>query len=206
MSHGATHGLSKNEGIRLVTGLGNPGPKYDQTRHNAGFWFVDELARRHQASFQYEAKFMGEVCRVRVEDRSIWLLKPATYMNRSGQSVGMLVRFFRVPLEQVLVVHDEIDLPPGRSKIKCAGGHGGHNGLRDIIAHVGNEFWRLRLGVGHPGHRDQVIDYVLSRPGKEDAGLIRAGIDEAIDAMPWIAVGEMEKAMHRLHSKPENKA
>ncbi len=149
---------------------------------------------------------MGEVCRVRVEDRSIWLLKPATYMNRSGQSVSMLVRFFRVPLEQVLVVHDEIDLPPGRSKLKYAGGHGGHNGLRDIIAHVGKDFWRLRLGVGHPGHRDQVIDYVLSRPSKEDAGMIRSSIDAASDAIPWIAVGDMEKAMHRLHSKPENNA
>jgi PTH1 family peptidyl-tRNA hydrolase len=147
---------------------------------------------------------MGDVCRVQIEDRNIWLLKPATFMNRSGQSMSLLVRFFRIPLVQVLVVHDEIDLLPGRSKLKRAGGHGGHNGLRDIISHSGNDFWRLRLGVGHPGHRDQVIDYVLSRPDRADDELIRSSIDEAIKLMPLIAVGELEKAMHRLHSKLEN--
>ena len=197
--------MSNHEGIRLVIGLGNIGTKYAQTRHNAGFWFVEELARSCRTTFQYAAKFLGELGRVRVADHDIWLLKPSTYMNRSGQSTGFMVRFYRIPLDQVLVVHDEIDLPPGRSKLKRGGGHGGHNGLRDIIAHVGSDFWRLRLGVGHPGHRDEVIDYVLSRSGKEEQDLICKTIEEAVNTMPVMAVGEMQKAMHRLHSQSETK-
>lgn len=131
----------------------------------------------------------------------MWLLKPATYMNRSGQSLRACAAFYKISLPQVLVAHDEIDLPPGKTKLKRGGGHGGHNGLRDIVAHLGNDFWRLRLGVGHPGHRDLVIDYVLSRSSKDDEALIRANIAAALELMPLIIAGEMEKAMHQLHSK-----
>ncbi len=188
------------EPILLVVGLGNPGPKYDQTRHNAGFWFVDALARRYQGQFRPEPKFSSDICRIQIDGQNVWLQKPMSFMNRSGLPVRQMAGFYKIPVEQTLVVHDEIDLPPGKVKLKQGGGHGGHNGLRDIIAHFGKDFWRLRLGVGHPGHRDQVIDYVLGRPGREEEALILENIQTAIEVTPLIVRGELERAMNDLHS------
>lgn len=185
----------------LIVGLGNPGPTYERTRHNAGFWFVDELARRHGSAFRIEPKFFGETSRLSLNGREYWLLKPATFMNRSGQAVVSMAGFYKVPPESILVVHDEIDLPPGTVRLKRGGGHGGHNGLRDLIARLGGGFARLRIGVGHPGSSDQVVDYVLNRPSKQDEELILKAIDEAADAFPLIVEGGFEKAMHRLHSR-----
>ncbi|OOG23296.1 aminoacyl-tRNA hydrolase [Thioalkalivibrio denitrificans] len=187
--------------VQLVVGLGNPGPRYTETRHNAGFWFVDALARKHGGSFRPESKFAGEATRIRLDGRELWLLKPQTYMNRSGQSVKLLSAFYKVPVEAILVVHDEIDLPPGDVRLKRAGGHGGHNGLRDIMSHLGGDFLRLRIGVGHPGHKDEVVDYVLQRPSRDDEEQILHAIDRALDVMPEVAAGELERAMHKLHSK-----
>jgi len=187
--------------VQLVVGLGNPGPKYTETRHNAGFWFVDALARQHGGSFRQENKFAGETARITLDGREVWLLKPQTFMNRSGQSVKLLASFYKVPVEAILVVHDEIDLPPGDVRLKRGGGHGGHNGLRDIIAHLGKEFLRLRVGVGHPGHKDQVVDYVLQRPSRGDEADILRSIDQGLDVMPEVVAGELERAMHALHSK-----
>ncbi|MEJ2059304.1 MAG: aminoacyl-tRNA hydrolase [Gammaproteobacteria bacterium] len=188
------------QALQLIAGLGNPGPEYDQTRHNAGFWFLDELARRHGGHFRTEARFTGEVCRVVIDGHQVWLLKPMTYMNRSGQSLRHFAAFYKIPPEQILVAHDEIDLPPGTTRFKRGGGHGGHNGLRDIIAQLGKEFWRLRLGVGHPGHREQVVDYVLSRPSKADRELIEADIARAADLVDGMIRGDFERAMHSLHT------
>ena len=193
--------MADTEPVELVVGLGNPGPKYDQTRHNAGFWFADEVARRFRGVFRNESKFAGEVCRLDVDGRPVWLLKPQTYMNRSGQAVRLISSFYKIPLNRVLVAHDEIDLPPGTLRLKRGGGHGGHNGLRDIMAQLGQEFLRLRLGVGHPGHKDMVVDYVLQRPTREDDELIRRDIDEAVDVLPQIVRGELARAMNTLHSR-----
>jgi PTH1 family peptidyl-tRNA hydrolase len=188
--------------IQLIVGLGNPGTEYEPTRHNAGFWFVDELARRCQQTFRSEARFHGEVARCRLEGRECRLHKPMTFMNRSGQAVRALTQFFRIPVEEILVAHDELDLPPGTARLKKGGGHGGHNGLRDLIAQLGSrDFHRLRIGIGHPGHRDQVVDYVLRKPGKDDRSLIEQAIDDALDVMPMVIDGHMDKAMHRLHSR-----
>jgi len=188
--------------IRLIAGLGNPGAKYTETRHNAGFWFVDALARQHGARFLAEKRFHGEVAKVDIGGNAIWLLKPATFMNRSGQSLRSLVEFYRLQPENVLVAHDEIDLEPGTVRLKSGGGHGGHNGLRDIIAQLGGrDFQRLRFGVGHPGYRDQAVDYVLHRPGMDEQQAIENSIDDALKVMPKIAAGEWEKAMHELHTR-----
>jgi peptidyl-tRNA hydrolase, PTH1 family len=188
--------------IKLIAGLGNPGAKYSETRHNAGFWFVDALARQHGAVLASEKRFHGEVAKVDIGGNRIWLLKPATFMNRSGQSLRSLVEFYRLQPENVLVAHDEIDLEPGTVRLKSGGGHGGHNGLRDIIAQLGGrDFQRLRFGVGHPGYRDQVVDYVLHRPGMDEQQAIENSIDDALKVMPKIAAGEWEKAMHELHTR-----
>lgn len=184
-------------------GLGNPGPRYHQTRHNAGCWFVDKLAGRYQGVFRDEPRFAGSLCRVGVEGTDLWLLKPATFMNRSGQSVRAVCAYYKIPPQRILVAHDDIDLPPGTARFKRGGGHGGHNGLRDTIAHLGKDFWRLRLGVGHPGRSDEVIDYVLSRPSAQDEALIREGIAETAGLMHWLLEGDMERAMHRLHTRPD---
>ena len=192
---------AKTVNIDLIVGLGNPGAQYEQTRHNAGFWFVDEIARLKGAHFRPEAKFSGDVCKVAVEGRDIWLLKPDTFMNRSGQAVQKLASFYKIPVDQILVAHDELDLEPGTARLKTAGGHGGHNGLRDTIAHLGKDFQRLRIGIGHPGHRDQVTDYVLHRASKEEQIAIDNAIDDALRVLPLLAEGSWEKAVHRLHSK-----
>ena len=186
--------------IQLIVGLGNPGPEYEPTRHNAGFWFVDELARRCRQSFRTERRFQSEVAPCMLGGNECRLQKPMTFMNRSGQAVGALARFFRIPLQHILVVHDDLDLPPGTIRLKKGGGHGGHNGLRDLINHLGSrDFYRLRVGIGHPGHRDQVVDYVLRKPSKEDRRQIDQAVYDALDVMPDVVEGKFELAMNSLH-------
>ncbi len=187
--------------IQLIVGLGNPGAEYEQTRHNAGFWFVDALAYAHRCDLRKEARFHAEVGRCTVHGHDCRLQKPTTFMNRSGQAVSALAGFLRIPPSDILVVHDELDLPPGTSRLKKGGGHGGHNGLRDLIAHLGTQdFMRLRLGVGHPGDRNQVVDYVLHRPGRDEREQIDAAMQRALEVMPLAIAGEFERAMHKLHS------
>jgi peptidyl-tRNA hydrolase, PTH1 family len=188
--------------LRLIVGLGNPGAEYVRTRHNAGFWLADELARRHRGVFRGESRHQGEVARVAIGGEDVWLLKPTTFMNRSGASIASLCGFFKISAEQVLVAHDEIDLPVGAVRLKQGGGHGGHNGLRDAIATVGDGFWRLRLGVGHPGSREQVVDYVLRRAPTEEDALLQQAIAVAADIIPVVLADGAQKAMNRLHSKP----
>lgn len=188
--------------LKVIVGLGNPGSKYTETRHNAGFWFVEEVARKYRATFRPDKKFHGEVAKVTVEGKDIWLLKPETFMNRSGLAVQSLLSFYRFTAEQLLVAHDEIDLPPGTAKLKTGGGHGGHNGLRDIISQLGSkDFHRLRIGVGHPGSKDQVVDYVLHSASRDDRILIDRDIDDAVAVLPELATGAFEQAMHKLHSR-----
>lgn len=191
--------------IQLVVGLGNPGADYVSTRHNAGFWFVDELARRYGGRWSEERKFQGELARISIAGHDLRLLKPMTYMNRSGLSVQALAAYLKLTPEQLLVAHDEIDLPPGALRLKWNGGHGGHNGLRDLTRALGENYRRLRIGVGHPGIARDVIDYVLKRPTREEAENITAAIAVAADAMPVLLEQGMEKAMHLLHSRePES--
>ncbi len=188
--------------LKVIVGLGNPGPKYTETRHNAGFWFVEEVARKYGATFRQEKKFHGEVAKVNVQGKDIWLLKPDTFMNRSGLATNSLLSFYRITAEQLLVAHDEIDLPPGAAKLKTGGGHGGHNGLRDIINQLGSkDFHRLRIGVGHPGSKEQVVDYVLHSDSRDERILIDRDIDDAVSVLPDLAEGSLEKAMMTLHSK-----
>lgn len=187
--------------VQLIVGLGNPGEKYEQTRHNAGFWFVDEVARQYGVVFRPEIKFLGHVARVQSNGMDFWLLKPTTFMNRSGQSIQAIAKFYKIPVESILVAHDELDLEPGVAKLKVGGGHGGHNGLRDTIAAIGNTFVRLRLGVGHPGHRDQVVDYVLKAPSKPDFQLIEDASYQASKVIPELVLDDLQKAMHILHTK-----
>ena len=188
--------------IQLIVGLGNPGSEYEPTRHNAGFWFVDEFARRCRQDFRTEPRFNSEVARCQLDGDECRLQKPLTFMNRSGQAVGALMRFFKIPVEQILVVHDELDLSPGVIRLKKGGGHGGHNGLRDLISHLGSkDFHRLRVGIGHPGHRDQVVGYVLKKPSGEDRRLIEDAIYDALDVMPDVIAGQLDKAMNTLHAR-----
>jgi len=187
-------------GVALVAGLGNPGPRYESTRHNAGFWFVDRLAEVCGARLREESRFHGALGQCLLAERTLRLLRPATFMNRSGQSVAAVVRYFDLPAEALLVAHDDLDLPPGTVRLKRGGGHGGHNGLRDIIAHLGTkDFLRLRIGIGHPGHRDAVVDYVLTRPRPEEREAIDAGIRRALEVMPQVVEGRLEAAMNVLH-------
>jgi PTH1 family peptidyl-tRNA hydrolase len=186
--------------IQLIVGLGNPGSEYEPTRHNAGFWFVDELVLRCQQGFRAEQKFQSEVARCLLNGNECRLQKPMTFMNRSGQAVSSLTRFFRIPLQHILVVHDELDLPPGTIRLKRGGGHGGHNGLRDLIAHLGGkDFYRLRVGIGHPGHKDEVVDYVLRKPSKEDRREIDNAVARALGVIPDVLEGKFELAMNALH-------
>ncbi|MES9967380.1 MAG: aminoacyl-tRNA hydrolase [Sedimenticola sp.] len=187
--------------IRLIVGLGNPGAQYDETRHNAGFWFVDLVARRHGGMFKSETKFHGQTCRVRIDGRECWLLKPSTFMNRSGQAVSALANYFKIPIEEVLVAHDELDIPAGSIRLKKGGGHGGHNGLRDIVSAMGGkDFWRLRIGIDHPGNARQVVDYVLGRPSRDDAIEIEREIARAEELLPRIVAGDSQKVMNLLHT------
>lgn len=188
--------------LQIVVGLGNPGPEHRLTRHNAGFRFVDALAERQGAQLRGHARYHGEIARVALEGHELLLLKPLTYMNRSGLAIRALMDYVKAPLAQVLVVHDELDLPCGAARLKLGGGHGGHNGLRDTITHCGADFWRLRIGIGHPGDRSLVIDYVLqrARPAEEAATL--EALDAGLDALGAFLRDGAEKAMHRLHSRP----
>ena len=188
--------------IKLVVGLGNPGEEYARTRHNAGYWFVERLAAQASAPWKRDSRHQCEVSRAGVGGVDLRLQKPTTFMNRSGAAVQSLAAFHRVAPAEILVVHDEIDLPPGTARLKFGGGHGGHNGLRDVIACLGAEFWRLRLGVGHPGHRDQVVDAVLSRASRDEQGLIDAALERALDVLPQFVGGQQQQAMHQLHSGP----
>ncbi len=191
----------KSAPIRLIVGLGNPGPDYEATRHNAGFWFLDRLADQHHESFRTESRHHGQVCKLDLHGQEVRLLKPTTFMNRSGQAVSSLANYFRITPEEILVAHDELDLPPGEVRLKSAGGHAGHNGLRDIMSALGTPgFQRLRLGIDHPNSRGAVVNYVLGRPSKVDRDAIDSAIDKAIGTLPWIIKGEMQRAMNQLHS------
>lgn len=184
-----------------LIGLGNPGLEYAQTRHNAGFWWLDACARKVGSDFKPGAKFFGDFARTAWHEHNLLLLKPMTFMNRSGQAVSALLNYYRVPLEQVLVIHDDLDLPPGVARLKRTGGHGGHNGLRDIISHLGRrDFLRLRLGIGHPGSGQDVVSYVLNRPSRAEQEAIEAAIATGLEVLPEVLAEELEKAMHRLHS------
>ena len=190
-----------SEPIKLIVGLGNPGREYEATRHNAGFWWVDELVREHSVNFKAESKFHGLVARATLHGHEVHLLKPQTFMNVSGRAVVALALFYKILPDQILVVHDELDLPPGSAKLKLGGGHGGHNGLKDIIAQLGTkDFWRLRVGIGHPGERSEVVNYVLNAPRKEEQTLIEEAMQRAQDVAPLIVEGKLEAAMLKLHS------
>ena len=186
--------------ISLIIGLGNPGDKYSKTRHNAGFWFIDELARRYDASFKAESKFSGDVAKANIEGQPVWLLKPSTFMNRSGLAAHQISSFYKIPVGEILVAYDELDLPPGIVRLKKSGGHGGHNGLRDLHAQISKEYIRLRFGIGHPGDRNKVADYVLSRPNQNDEIEISNAIDRTLDVMDKIIVSDNDRAMNILHT------
>ena len=187
--------------VRLIVGLGNPGPEHALNRHNAGFWLLDALADQHQVRLGADAKLHGESAKASIAGQAVWLLKPRTFMNRSGQSVLAAQNYFRIEAEETLVVHDDLDLPPGTARIKFDGGHGGQNGLRDIIATLGHgRFHRLRIGIGHPGDKDRVTSWVLGRPGKEDEARMRAAVDDALRVVPSLIAGDFEAAKRWLHS------
>jgi PTH1 family peptidyl-tRNA hydrolase len=187
--------------LKLIVGLGNPGSEYARTRHNAGFWLLDEFARRHGATFRNEPRHHAEVARARVGSDELWLVKPMSFMNRSGSPVHSVAGFYKVPVESVLVAYDELDFPAGVVRLKQGGGAGGHNGMRDIIAHFGDPFWRLRIGIGHPGDKSQVHNYVLGRPQAEEERQIFEAIQAAIDVVPTLLTEGSPKAMNRLHTR-----
>ena len=187
--------------IRLIVGLGNPGREYESTRHNVGFRWVDELAREHKLSFNNEAKFHSLTARGSLHGHELWLLKPQTFMNVSGRAVGALAQFYKITPAEMLVVHDELDLPPGVARLKVGGGHGGHNGLKDIIAHLGTkDFWRLRLGIGHPGEREEVSNYVLNQARRDESELIDEAMQRSLAIANLVIEGKTEAAMLKLHS------
>ena len=187
--------------IRIIAGLGNPESQYERTLHNAGFWFADALARKFGGHYRFEKKFDAEICRVKIHGEDVWLVKPQSYMNHSGPPVRGMLEYYRLQPAELLVAHDEIDLPPGTVRIKEGGGHGGHNGLRDIIRHCGADFLRLRLGVGHPGEKDKVTNYVL-KPGAADVETaIERNIDDAIGVLPELVDGNINAAMKKLHTQ-----
>jgi PTH1 family peptidyl-tRNA hydrolase len=186
--------------ISVIIGLGNPGDKYAKTRHNAGYWLIDRLADSADAVLKPEKKVTGDVAQVALADHSIRLFKPSTYMNESGQAIRRLLDFYKLSPDQMLVMHDELDLPPGTARLKHGGGHGGHNGLRDIISHCGKEFLRLRIGIGHPGDKSQVTGYVLRDPGSKEKQLIEQSLPDAERAIDCLLTDGVERAMHQLHT------
>lgn len=189
--------------IRLLVGLGNPGPEYQDTRHNAGFWFIDAIARELKTSLAPERSYFGLVARVNLREGPVWLLAPMTFMNLSGKSVGALARFFKIAPGEILVAHDELDLLPGQVKMKLGGSHAGHNGLKDIQAALGSaDFWRLRLGIGHPGVRAEVVNYVLRKPIADHREAIDKGIAQGVTALDLLIEGDMERALMKVHAKP----
>lgn len=205
--------------MKLVVGLGNPGRKYEATRHNAGYWWIDQVAAAARCEWRGSARFHGWVCKLALprerglasvrdwirklrEPREVWLLKPDTYMNESGRAVAALASYYRIAPGQMLIVHDDLDLPPGTARLKKGGGTAGHNGLDDVAAQLGTkDFWRLRLGIGHPGSRDEVVDYVLKRPGAEERAAIEQAIARSLEVWPLIAEGDHQAAMLKLHTK-----
>ena len=189
--------------IRLIAGLGNPGPEYTATRHNAGFWFVDEVAARLRVSLAPERGYFGLAGRAQVGGQTVWLLKPTTYMNLSGKSVAALARFFKIDPAEILVAHDELDLLPGQVKLKQGGSHAGHNGLKDIHAQLGSgDYWRLRLGIGHPGVKSEVINYVLKKPSPEHRVEIEKSIEQALSGIDLLLDGDMERATMKINARP----
>ncbi|HJN53074.1 MAG: aminoacyl-tRNA hydrolase [Pseudomonadales bacterium] len=190
------------EALQLIVGLGNPGAKYHNTRHNVGARFVSGLAQLESAQFKPERKFFGLASRVMMEGSEIRFLLPTTFMNESGRSVSAMVRFYKIPTSAILIAHDELDMPPGTVRFKQGGGHGGHKGLRDIIAALGGDkgFNRLRIGIGHPGSSDQVLNYVLGRAAMSDVALTNTGLEDALEALPFALAGEWQKAMNLLHA------
>jgi PTH1 family peptidyl-tRNA hydrolase len=189
--------------IRLIVGLGNPGAEYEDTRHNAGFWWVDQAVRQLGAQLVHDRAYHGFVARVNRPEGPVWLLQPLTYMNLSGKSVAALARFFKIAPPEILVVHDELDLPPGQMKLKQGGSAAGHNGLKDIHAQLGaQDFWRLRLGIGHPGHRGEVAAYVLRKPPAAERLQIEANVEDSLKALDLLLAGQMDKAMMKIHAKP----
>ena len=187
--------------IRIIAGLGNPGEKYQRTLHNAGFWFVDALANEYGGSFRYDKKFDADCCKIELQGEEIWLVKPQSFMNLSGGPIRSVIDYYRLGVGNLLVAHDEIDLPPGTTRLKMGGGHGGHNGLRDIIQHCGPEFVRLRLGVGHPGDKNLVTDYVLKRGSADVERAIEENISEAVKIMPLLIDEGLNAATKALHTK-----
>ena len=197
--------------IKLFVGLGNPGPDYEATRHNAGFWWVDALAAQLGTRLVLERGYFGLMARTQVDGQTVWLLEPQTFMNKSGQSVAALARFFKIAPAEVLVAHDELDLPAGECKLKLGGSHAGHNGLRDIHAQLSADHWRLRLGIGHPGPKDEVVNWVLKKPSAEQREAIELGIERSLKAVVDLVHGRMDKATVQIHTskpprpKPERK-
>ena len=188
--------------IQIIAGLGNPGNEYEKTRHNAGFWFIDQLVSKYNITLKNESKYSAQLGRLNTASGSVWLIKPSTFMNRSGQAIARLARFYKIQPEQILIVHDDLDLSPGVVKLKQGGGHGGHNGLRDSIAQLADKnFYRLRLGIGHPGSKEQVVGFVLGKTPQSEKILIESAIDKSIDSIELILQGEMQKAMNQLHAK-----
>ncbi|HEX7435593.1 MAG TPA: aminoacyl-tRNA hydrolase [Caldimonas sp.] len=189
--------------IRLLAGLGNPGPEYEATRHNAGFWFIDEAARKLGATFLPERAYSGRVARINRPAGPLWLLQPMTFMNLSGKSVAALARFFKIAPEEIMIAHDELDLMPGQAKLKLGGSAAGHNGLKDVEAQLGSaDFWRLRLGIGHPGVKAEVVNYVLRKPAPEQREAIEKSIEQSIAALDLVLAGDMDRAMMKIHAKP----
>lgn len=185
----------------MIASLGNPEERYAKTLHNAGFWFGDEMARRAGVSFKYEKRFDAEICKIDIGGNDVWLIKPQSYMNLSGGPIRGMLDYYRLSADQLLVAHDEIDLEPGVVKLKKGGGHGGHNGMRDVIRHCGSDFLRLRLGVGHPGHKDQVTNYVLKKASGDVEAAILRNVDEAADVIPLLVENGLNAAMKKLHTK-----
>ncbi len=186
--------------VSVIIGLGNPGEKYAATRHNVGFWLIDRIAVAANEKFKAEKKVTGDICRASVAEAKVRLFKPSTFMNESGRSVRRMLDFYKVDAGQILVMHDELDLPHGTVRLKRGGGHGGHNGLRDVIAHCGSEFMRLRIGIGHPGQKSQVTGYVLRPPGGAELRLIEDSLSDAHRAVEVLLQDGLERAMHFLHS------
>ncbi|MDH3481630.1 MAG: aminoacyl-tRNA hydrolase [Gammaproteobacteria bacterium] len=190
--------------IRIIAGLGNPEEKYERTLHNAGFWFVDALAQKYGASFRFDKKFDADYCRINLRGDNVWLVKPQSFMNLSGGPIRAMLDYYRLRPTELLVAHDEIDLPPGTTRLKQGGGHGGHNGLRDIVKHCGPNFVRLRLGVGHPGEKSKVTGYVLKRGSTDVENAVENSVAEAVDIMPLLMDEGLNAAMKQLHTKEQS--
>lgn len=187
--------------VTMIAGLGNPDSKYERTLHNAGFWFVDALLRKVGGEFRYDKKFDAEICRIDLQGNEVWLVKPQSFMNLSGGPVRGVLDYYRLQPEQLLVAHDEIDLPPGTVRLKLGGGHGGHNGMRDVMRHCGSDFMRLRIGVGHPGEKSMVTNYVLKKGAADVEAAVNKTLDDAVAVMPILVEDGLNAAMKKLHTK-----